>query len=66
MLVLCRREGERILIGDEIEVAVTRLQDGRVYLGFDAPKDVRIRRAEIPAEGPKRARRRVVIDQASS
>ncbi len=46
MLVLSRKVGERILIGDDIEVVVTQIK-GKVTLGVTAPKDVRILRAEL-------------------
>lgn len=46
MLVLSRKPGEAVAIGDQVTVHVQRLQCGRVVLAFDAPRDVRIRRAE--------------------
>lgn len=47
MLVLGRKTGETITIGDNIKVSVIRLEGGRVRLGVDAPKDVCILRAEL-------------------
>ncbi len=47
MLVLSRKIGETITIGDNIKVSVIRLEGGRVRLGVDAPSDVRILRAEL-------------------
>ncbi|HEC66122.1 MAG TPA: carbon storage regulator [bacterium] len=47
MLVLTRRSGERIKIGDNVFVTVLEISRGRVRLGFDAPRDVIINRCEI-------------------
>ena len=47
MLVLSRKESQSIMIGDQIEVKIVAIQGGRVQLGFSAPQDVRIRRAEV-------------------
>ena len=47
MLVLSRKVGERIQIGDDIELIVTSIQGNRVQLGIAAPKSVRITRAEL-------------------
>lgn len=51
MLVLSRKEGEKLVIGDNISVVVTRVAGNRVTLGIEAPADVRIVRGElIPTE----------------
>ncbi|MEI7921725.1 MAG: carbon storage regulator CsrA [Planctomycetota bacterium] len=50
MLVLTRKVGERIQIGDQITVSVIRIQNGKVRIGIEAPDDVRIRRDEIEIE----------------
>lgn len=47
MLVLTRKLGEEIVIGDDIRITVTHIGDGRVKIGVDAPKYVRVDRAEI-------------------
>jgi len=47
MLVLTRREGERIALGDEIVVTVVSIQGNKVRLGVSAPDDVVIRRGEL-------------------
>jgi len=47
MLVLSRKLGERILVGEDIEVVVLEIDGGRVKLGFTAPRYVAIFRAEI-------------------
>lgn len=49
MLVLCRRAGERIIIGENQEVFITviRVEGGNVHIGIDAAKDVPIHREEV-------------------
>ena len=47
MLVLSRKVGEKILIGDEIVVTVVRVAQGVVRIGVEAPGDLPIVRKEI-------------------
>ncbi len=47
MLVLSRKVGQRIVIGDNITVVVNRVTGNRVTLGIEAPDDVHIMRGEL-------------------
>jgi carbon storage regulator len=47
MLVLTRKVGEEILIGDRINVKVIEISGSKVKLGIEAPADMRIYREEI-------------------
>jgi carbon storage regulator len=47
MLVLTRKVGETIRIGDEVTVQVLAIRGGQVSLGLKAPSNVRILREEI-------------------
>ncbi len=47
MLVLSRRVGETIRIGDQIEITVVRLYPGSVRIGIDAPPEFHIVREEL-------------------
>ena len=47
MLVLTRKEGEGIVIGDEIRVTVLENKEGRIRLGIEAPRDQTIHREEV-------------------
>jgi carbon storage regulator len=47
MLVLSRRESERIHVGDSIVVTVVKLSGDRVRLGIEAPSDVLVLRSEL-------------------
>lgn len=47
MLVLTRKVGEQIIIGDNIRVRVLSIQGNQVRLGFEAPASVSIQRQEL-------------------
>lgn len=47
MLVLARKPGEAVAIGDEISVRVLEIKNGQVKLGVEAPENVAIHREEI-------------------
>lgn len=47
MLVLSRKIGERVTIGENIFVTVLEARGDRIRLGFDCPSDVRIVRDEL-------------------
>ncbi|MBO5438383.1 MAG: carbon storage regulator [Thermoguttaceae bacterium] len=47
MLVLSRKTGDRILIGDDIAVTIVRVAQGTVRIGIEAPSGVAIVREEI-------------------
>ncbi len=48
MLVLTRKNGQKIQIGDDITITVLRIKGRSVRVGIDAPEDVRIVRSELP------------------
>ena len=47
MLVLSRKEGEQLVIGDNIVLTVNRINGNRVSIGIEAPRDIRIVRGEL-------------------
>lgn len=47
MLILSRKEGESIQIGDGIEIKVIAIQGEQVKIGIDAPRSVEVYRREI-------------------
>ncbi|MGN6742667.1 MAG: carbon storage regulator CsrA [Amnibacterium sp.] len=47
MLVLTRKKGERVMIGDDIVVTLIDIRGDGVRIGFDAPRGVAIQRAEV-------------------
>ena len=50
MLVLSRKVGERILIGDRIAVTVVKLGHGGVRIGIEAPAELAVVREELAKE----------------
>jgi len=46
MLILTRKKGEAIAIGDNIQVQVLNVKGGQVRIGIDAPREVRVNREE--------------------
>ena len=47
MLILTRKVGETLTIGDNIEVTVLEVRGGQVRIGVSAPRDVVVNRKEI-------------------
>lgn len=47
MLILTRRVGETVMIGDEVTVTVLGVKGNQVRLGVNAPKDIAVHREEI-------------------
>ncbi|MHC1623165.1 MAG: carbon storage regulator CsrA [Candidatus Methanospirareceae archaeon] len=47
MLVLTRKIGERIVIGDDVFVSVVDIREDKVRLGITAPKEMTIHREEV-------------------
>lgn len=47
MLVLTRRLGETLIIGDDVNVTVLGIRGNQVRLGFNAPKTVEVNREEV-------------------
>lgn len=50
MLVITRKKGESILIGDDIEITVVKVDDNSVKVAISAPKDITILRKELYKE----------------
>ncbi|MBC9784463.1 carbon storage regulator CsrA [Heliobacterium chlorum] len=60
MLVLTRKNGESLLIGEEIEIVVLDVRGDQVKIGITAPKSVRVMRKEV-LESIERANRASVV-----
>ncbi len=50
MLVLSRKEGERLVIGEDITLVISKIEGNRVSIGIEAPRDVKIMRSELTTE----------------
>jgi carbon storage regulator len=64
MLVLSRKVGERILIGDNIAVTVVRIAQGGVRIGIEAPNDTPVIREELKTDLPTGATSKDVTSPA--
>ena len=67
MLVLSRKEAQRIRLGDEIVITVLRLGGDKVRLGIEAPKDMLVLRDELEpfAEAKGRAAEANVLSRSA-
>ena len=50
MLVLSRRVGESVVIGDDITVTILEIRSDGIRVGIDAPRSVAVHRAELLVE----------------
>ncbi len=48
MLVLSRKTGQRLTIGENVRITVVQIAPGKVRIGIEAPKEVLILREEVP------------------
>jgi len=47
MLILHRRKGESIVVDEKIKVTVVKFSPSVVYLGFEGPREILIKRSEL-------------------
>lgn len=47
MLIITRKKGDSLMIGDDIEITISKIDDGSVKIGINAPKDIVILRKEL-------------------
>ncbi len=50
MLVLSRKVGETIWVGDDVEIVITEIKGDQIKLGIQAPKSVEVVRGELRTE----------------
>lgn len=64
MLVITRKKGESILIGDDIEVFVAKIDDNAVKIAINAPRNVTILRKELYKEVVEENKKSVLVDSS--
>ncbi|KGN03430.1 carbon storage regulator [Clostridium novyi A str. 4570] len=64
MLVVKRKKGESILIGDDIEITIVNLESGAVKVAIDAPKEITILRKELYKEVEEENKKATEIDMS--
>jgi carbon storage regulator len=47
MLILTRRVGETIMVGDEVQITVLGIKGNQIRIGINAPEDIAVHREEI-------------------
>lgn len=62
MLVLTRKKGESIIIGDEIEVTIVEVIGEQVRVGVKAPKEIAIHRKEVYLEIKEENKKAAEVD----
>lgn len=62
MLIITRKKGESLMIGDDIEIIISKIDDGSVKIGINAPRDVEILRKELYEEVEKENKEAAKID----
>lgn len=62
MLILNRKIGESIIIGEDIEITVLEVEENRVKIGIDAPMDINILRKEIYIDITEENKKSLEID----
>lgn len=62
MLVISRKKGESLLIGDDIEITVMKTDDNSVKLSISAPKSVTILRKELYKEVEQENKNAAAVD----
>jgi len=70
MLVLSRKLNEKIIIDDQIEITVVGIENGKVQLGIEAPKEIEIMRKElledVREENQKAVKNKKLLDQLNN
>ncbi|TDO94443.1 carbon storage regulator CsrA [Halanaerobium saccharolyticum] len=70
MLVLSRKLNEKIIIDDQIEITVVGIENGKVQLGIEAPKEIEIMRKElledVKKENQKAVKNKKLLDQLNN
>jgi len=64
VLVVSRKKGESILVGDDIEITVVKAENGTVRLAIEAPKSVSILRKELRDEITLENKNAVLVDNS--
>ena len=65
MLILNRKTSESIILDDNIEIHILEIQDGKVKIGIEAPKEITILRKEIYDEVIKENRKSLEVEETS-
>lgn len=62
MLIITRKKGESLMIGDDIEIIISKIDDGSVKIGINAPKNITILRKELYEQVKDENKQAIKID----
>ncbi|MBW9154972.1 carbon storage regulator CsrA [Clostridium tagluense] len=62
MLVIGRKKGESLLIGDDVEITIVKIENGSVKISINAPREISILRSELYKEVTDENQRAIVFD----
>lgn len=65
MLVIGRKKGESLLIGDDIEITIIKIENGSVKIAISAPREVGILRKELYKEVTDENQRAMTFDASA-
>ena len=65
MLVIGRKKGESILIGDDVEITIVKIENGSVKIAITAPREIGILRKELYIEVTDENQRATVFDASA-
>ncbi|MBZ9688100.1 carbon storage regulator CsrA [Clostridium estertheticum] len=62
MLVIGRKKGESLLIGEDVEITIVKIENGSVKIAINAPREISILRSELYKEVTDENQRAMVFD----
>ena len=65
MLVVGRKKGESLLIGDDVEITIIKIENGSVKIAINAPREISILRKELYIEVTDENKRAMVFDASA-
>ena len=65
MLVIGRKKGESLLIGDDVEITIIKIENGSVKIAINAPREIGILRKELYVEVTDENKRAMVFDASA-
>ena len=65
MLVIGRKKGESLLIGEDVEITIVKIENGSVKIAINAPKEVGILRKELYKEVTDENHNAIIFDASA-
>ncbi|MCB2288841.1 carbon storage regulator CsrA [Clostridium sp. CS001] len=65
MLVISRKKGESLLIGEDVEITIVKVENGTVKISINAPKEISILRTELYKEVKDENQNAMTFDAAA-